>query len=170
MIDHIKNFGYIFLLLILLICSACNKSDGERQFIPNEFEFPFEKIGKGKTFIYKQEGQANKTFFKDVNSIIEGNRKFIIYQNYTPTEKGDSAKFTKNHNLVETFIFLSPDDSRNLDFPNKVKGRIMEDSIIRTERKIGIRLSKIVFEGEKDFFFNKFSGRISQRYCFKMAG
>ena len=117
-------------------------------FLPKDYRFPTNQIGKGKTFIYSKVGVTNQTSFKDLLFINEPSGQFLLSKQYSAVAKFDSSKTSIDNKLVETFTFMSPDNSDNEHLP--IKGEIKDDKVIDNGRKLGQRVSIITYAGNEN--------------------
>jgi hypothetical protein len=143
----IKRIRQLFLFLAVLVFASCqshketaskeeNQSDKEKQrFIPEEYRFPQDKIGAGKTFVYVKEGVLKDTLFEDNQLVTEYGAQYLIYKRYNAKAKFDSLKIVPGGKTMEDFSFWSPDyeDTDNVC----IKGKINDDKVIDNGTKLG---------------------------------
>lgn len=138
----------ILLLLILPAFISCGSKSEKTGFLPKDNYFPIDQIGNGKTFIYNKVGATNQTSFKDLKLITGSGGQFLLSKQYTSDVKFDSSKTSIDSRLIETFTFMSPDNSDNKHLP--IKGEIKEDKVIDNGTKFGQRVSKIIYTGNEN--------------------
>jgi hypothetical protein len=150
----------LFLLLAVLAFASCQshketESVGEKKsqrkiqrFIPEEYRYPLNKIGNGKTFVYKTMGTLNDSLFYDVQLTTEAGTKYLLVTLYTSRIKLDSFKLTTEDNPIEIFKFRSPDLS---DTSRQcIQGEIKEDTVIDNGTKLGKLFYNVAYAGKTD--------------------
>jgi hypothetical protein len=136
-----------FLLMMFPTFISCGSPKERTDFLPKEYRFPTKKIGSGKTFVFSKVGAENETSLKDLQLITESGKQFFLSKQYSDEAKFDSSK-SSDIKLIETFTFMSPDNSNSTHLP--IKGEIKEDKIIDNGTKFGQSVSKIVYTGNEN--------------------
>ena len=142
---------HIRILLSLMTLSAfisCNSAKEKTVFFPKDYLFPIDQIGSGKTFVYSNVEAMNQTSYKDLKLITESGVKIILSKQYSNEEKFDSSKTSVDNKLIETFTFMSPDNSKIGHHP--IKGEIIEERVFESRLKFGERISTISYSGKEN--------------------
>ena len=128
------------LLLAILFFSKCSDTK-TAYFIPEEYQYPDNKIGNGKIFIY-QDSLTKEFVSKSIKLINMDGRTYRIYKQYDSTSTTDSA-IIFNGKMVEDYNFIIGGRATKAD--------IMEDTIINNGFKLGQRVYKCVYNTPPTF-------------------
>ncbi len=122
-----KFIAFLFLILVNKSCSQ-----DKTNFIPKNFDYPDNKIGNGKTFVYKN-FQTNKESFQNLRLInSEGYYSVTISNN---NSIGDSL-IIYNSKVIERYNFFMSGNS------TITKGEKLLDTILNNNDKWGKYLTK----------------------------
>ena len=160
----------LFLLLAVLAFASCqshkenepigeNKSQRKIQrFIPEEYRYPLDKIGKGKTFVFKIVGSLNDSLFYNVQPLTEAGTQYVSVTRYTSRQKIDSLKLTVKDKIMEVFSFRSPDPG---DTGRQcMREEIKEDTVIDNGTKLGKFFYNVAYAGKT----NKLTSSTEEEY------
>jgi len=125
-------------LLLLLWINRC--SEHPDCFIPDDFQYPDNKIGMGKTFVY-QNSATQEVTFKDLKILNVNGQHFQTLKSYDSSSAGDSVK-SLNGRTFETFNFFMNKGG------NPVKAENLKDTILKNGQKLGIHLTERKYEAE----------------------
>lgn len=125
-----KLIAFLFLSFIINACS--NKVD--TKFIPKEFDFSDDKIGYGKTFIYKN-FNTNQETFKDLKIINKNGKSYRTVKSYDSRSVSDSAIIYNGHTIELHNFFMSGDGKIT-------KGEKLQDTVVSGNGKLGAHLTK----------------------------
>jgi hypothetical protein len=109
------------LLFSFLISGDANsQTKNKERFYPEEYLYPLNELGAGKTYVYKEVGGTQYRYM-DIIPIQEPNQSVYVTQHYTSTEKIDSSTFSANWLLHDTYLFLSE--------AGPTRGKILNDEV-----------------------------------------
>jgi len=131
-----KIFSFFFLLLFINKCS-----DNSNYFIPNDFQYPENKIEMGKTFVYQNNATQELTFI-DLKILDINGQHFQTLKSYDSNSVSDSLKLL-NGRTFEIFNFFMNKGG------NPVKAENLKDTILNNGKKLGIRLTERKYETEQ---------------------
>jgi len=121
-----------FIASLFLICITNSCSPDLTSFIPKDFDYPDNKIGDGKTFVYKN-GDSNEYTFRDVRLINDkGYRSIKSYNNLSISD----SIITYNDRAVEEYNFFMSGDGKI------TRGEKSQDTIVKNNDKLGKHLTK----------------------------
>lgn len=123
---------YFFLLFLFTI--RCSPAQKHKSFIPVEYHYPFNKIGKGKTKVYQNTESAGQLFSNVKTKKISG-KSYLFTTQYVSGSKIDSSVFV-NDNLVDNYTFADG---------KIIKNEVEEDVIIGNGRKLGQHKVNIIY-------------------------
>lgn len=129
---------FIFFLFLFFSCAACSQQP-RKNFIPKEFEYPDDKIGKGKIFVYQNIG-TKEMWFMEVKMVAMNGKYFRSVKNYNSEVAVDSSLSDKGK-LVEHYYFQMPGDK------SIIKAQNLQDTIISDNSKLGKQIRKWEFIG-----------------------
>ncbi|MGE0637647.1 MAG: hypothetical protein AB7G44_15885 [Bacteroidia bacterium] len=157
----------LFLLPVLIIAlAACNnqnktaedKTSYNDSTLWKDYSYPIDQIGKGKTLVYKRVGEKNADIFEDVHLISELGKQYLISKFYASSMNYDSSKYDINGKLIESYTFMLSGISDNVYLSHPpiiqnfhvqnyfpVKGVILQDTLIDTEKKLKKHIRQIVY-------------------------
>jgi len=131
-----------FIAFLFLVISVLSYSTAPPRYIPKDFNYPNNKIGSGKTFVYKN-SDSNQYYFTDIKLINDKGYRSI--KNYEEHSIKDSL-ITYNDRTIENYNFIISGDSK------VVKGEKLQDTILDNSKKLGkhytlwsFRTSKVLF-------------------------
>jgi hypothetical protein len=109
--------------LLILVTIGCSKKN--ESIATSEYNYPTDKLGDGKLFIYRDPVSLNQTY-SDSKVIEKNGDKFILSKQYSDKEKWDSTKWLIQNNrikLLETYWFYASDTlDKQLDL---IQGEIL---------------------------------------------
>ena len=126
-------------LLLLLFVSGCD--DHINYFIPDGFQYPDNKIEKGKTFVYQNNSTQERTF-KDLRTLDMDGQHFQTLKSYDSNSVSDSVKLL-NGKSFETFNFFMNKGR------NPIKAENLKDTILNNGQKLGIHLTERKYQTEQ---------------------
>lgn len=126
------------LLLLFLFINRCSDKKNDHYFIPEDFQYPYNKIGVGKTFVYQNSLTKEQTF-EDLRTLDIGGKHFETLKSYNANSVNDSVKLL-NGKVFETFIFFMSSGG------HFVKAETVKDSILNNNLKLGVHVTERKFE------------------------
>jgi hypothetical protein len=124
---------FIASLFLIFVTNSC--SPDLTSFIPKDFDYPDNKIGAGKTFVYKNI-DSNQYNFKDIRLINDKSYRSIReYDNHSVSD----SLITYNGRTIEVYNFFMSGDG------TITKGEKLQDTIVKTNDKLGKHLSKWIY-------------------------
>jgi len=129
----------LYLLLIIASCYSCSKNKKINQFLPTEYLFPKEQIGKGKTFTYIDQTNGDSSFY-DLFHHKKDNETYLIKTSYTRSNLSDSLIYS-NYKLLEihSYFFSKTDIT---------KGIILSDTIIDNGSRLGKNILIVSYQSD----------------------
>jgi hypothetical protein len=128
---------FIILLFVALSLNKCSDKKSN-YFIPQEFQYPENKIEKGKTFIY-QNALRKKITFRSVELSNINGQKYLISKEFDSTSTTDSAIFL-NGKILEDYNFVLNGGN------SATKAIIAEDTVINNGLKLGKHVKEYIFQ------------------------
>jgi len=129
-----KFMASLFLVFIIHSCST----DLPR-FIPEDFDYPNNKIGAGKTYVYRNR-DSSQYHFNDIKIINDQGYRSI--RNYGDDSIGDSI-ITYNGRTIEVYNFFLSRDRKG------IKGEKLQDIILSNNDKLGKHLTEWSYRAPK---------------------
>lgn len=129
----------LYLLFIVALCYSCNTNKERKQFIPTEYFFPEDQIGKGKTFIFIDQTNGDSLFF-DLYHHKKGNETYLIRIAYSRSNLSDSLIYLNNRLLETHSAFFSKTDL--------TKGVILSDTIIDNDSRLGKNVLIVSYQSD----------------------
>jgi len=112
--------------LILFLSFSYSSAQQKEIWIPIQYHYPFNKVGKGKTKVYQNLKTAEQVF-SDVHTQIVFNKRYLYSTQYALDKKIDSSVFV-NDKLIENYGFYNG---------RIIRREIKEDTIIDNGKKYG---------------------------------
>jgi len=132
------------ILFSFLIWGETNsQTKNKERFYPEEYLYPLNELGAGKTYVYKEVGGTQYSYM-DIIPIQDSNQSVYVTQHYTSTEKIDSSTFSANWLLHDTYLFLSD--------TSPTRGKILSDEVIDDGSRLGQHISNVEYLSD-DFIF-----------------
>lgn len=129
-----RLIAFLFLFFVSNGCS--NKVD--TSFIPKEFDYSDDKIGSGKTFVYKN-ALTGQESFKDIKIIHQKDKSYRTVKSYDSHSVSDSAIISNGQTIELHNFFMSADDKI-------IKGEKLQDTIISGNEKLGTHFTKWIYQ------------------------
>jgi hypothetical protein len=138
---------FIASLFLIFVVNSC--STDSTPFIPKDFDYPDNKIGAGKTFVY-QDVDLNKYMFKDIKLINAEDQRYITTYYYRmPDSTGRSVSdsiVTSNGRTIEVYNFWMSGDNKI------IKGEKLGDTILDNNGKLGKHSTKWMFHTTQSLY------------------
>ncbi len=132
--------AWILLIISSSTMTVCSRMKKKIGFYPREYLYPDSNLVNGKTFIYRSVEDTNDLRFYDGKIITEGERDYLLARQYTRESTIDSAKYTIDGELIESYIFMP-------DTPiYKLKGVIVKNEVIDDGSRLGKGISIIEYK------------------------
>jgi len=131
---------YITFFFLVLFSNACVKKTSV-YFIPKEFNFSDDKIGKGKLFIYENR-MKNKVIFESVKLLNDNGKIFRITKRYDSLKVSDST-LIYNGQVIESYNFFISQNSK------PIKAYELQDTVIYNHERLGVRYFNCKYLSDK---------------------
>ena len=132
---------------LLTLCSfpiiSYSQIKKKKRFYPEEYEFPISSVKSGKTFVYRNVSDSADLMFVDYKMVNENGKKYLITRQYNKTSTFDSSKYTKDRELIESYIFFT-------DPVIKFKGEILQNEVANNGTRLGVAKAFIEYTSYYD--------------------
>jgi hypothetical protein len=129
-----RFIAYLFLVFTIYSCST-----DLHRFIPEDFDYPNNKIGAGKTYVYWNR-DSSQYHFDDIRIINDKGYRSI--RSYGDDSIGDSI-ITSNGRTIEVYNFFLSRDRKG------IKGEKLQDITLNNNHKLGKHLTEWSYQASK---------------------